>query len=257
MDWISQILSALGYGELKRALLFASMTGYKNGRRKAGEDTGKTIDPDADVRGMASIGVRTHALSESTIARAKGGLAFNADKLQQEINALVKGGMSEAEAFGAVMPRVKKLFEESFKDWELERLVRDQYLTATKEGRRSGWQEAGAKWRRWRAHHDGKTGADSKRMDGQIQPIDKPYVDPLTGEKYMIPHMRPNDRCYEEPLFELPETIMRHGQTYAKTAGDELSGRLEGFAESILSGDFEKLIVRYSSDMPEMDVQKA
>jgi len=194
----------------------AAIKAYSLGLATGAADMKMTIPPEPDINALASIGLRTHALSESTIARAKGDLAFNADKLYQEMDAAIKSGMTEQEALSQIETRVKALFTDSFQEWELERLVRDQVLVATKEGRRDGWQEGGAKYRQWKAHFDNKTAEDSKRMDGQITAIDEPYTDPKTGDKYMIPHIRPNDRCFEIPLFELPEYVQRGGLNYAR-----------------------------------------
>jgi len=217
MDWIVKLLAAFGLEDISTQLRSIALQGYRHGRMNAQRDVEEDIDVEPDIDAMLNIGVRTHALSETTIARAKGGLAFDAQKLQAEIDAAIKGGMSEKEALGQIEGRVKGLFEDNFKDWELERLVRDQYLVATKEGRRSGWQDGGVKFRVWRMHLDSKTGDDSKRMNGQIVGIDEPYVDPKTGDKYMVTHIRPNDRCYEEPLWEMPETKMKKGLVYEKS----------------------------------------
>jgi hypothetical protein len=79
-----------------------------------------------------------------------------------------------------------------------------------------------------------KTAADSKRMEGQITEIDKPYTDPLTGEKYMLAHIRPNDRCFSVGLWELPEdTIERDGLVYAKNSESDF---IKGGAGSGIKG---------------------
>jgi hypothetical protein len=215
-----RILSGLGTAELGMVLSQAAVGGYRLGLDTAQKDLGWEEKIEPDVETIAAIGMRTHALSDSTIARAKGRLAVESDKLYQELNAAMRGGMNEKEALKQIQARVEGLFDETFKDWELERLVRDQFVVATKEGRRSGWQTGGVPYRQWIMHSDGKTADDSKRMNGQITEIDEPYVDPKTGEKYMLTHMRPNDRCYEKPVWELPEDVVeRKGQLYAKAIG--------------------------------------
>ena len=206
----------LNNAQFSQILESSALAGYGLGLTTGAADMKLTRELTPDMDAIASIGLRTHALSDSTIARAKADLAFNADKLYKEMNAAVKAGMSEGEALHQIEGRFRKLFDESFKEWELERLVRDQVLVATKEGRRDGWQEGGAKYRQWKAHFDKKTADDSKRMNGQIAAIDEPYVDPKTGYKYMISHMRPNDRCWEIPLFELPEYTTKGGLKYAR-----------------------------------------
>ena len=197
-------------------LVFEVTTGgIRIGLKTASRDLNMRDIMDVDTDALRSIAFRTKAISESTMSQARGALAHNSHKLQQEVNAAVMEGMVEDEALNMIETRVKKLFEDSFPKWKLERLVRDQFLVALKEGRRTGWQRGEVKYRKWQMTRDHKTAEDSKRMHGQIQPIDQPYVDPKTGDKYMIPHIRPNDRCFEVPLWELPKNIIkRKGQMY-------------------------------------------
>lgn len=219
MDWMDFFLKGLKAEAFHDFLSRIGLNGYKIGFDAGFADTndgkyeehGEGVDRDA----IAAIGLRTHALSEKTISEAKAHLAVNATKLQEEINAAIKAGMSEKEALIQVQSRVQDLFSSAFPNWKLERLVRDQFLVATKEGRRGAWHKRGVQYRVWTAHHDSHTASDSKRMDGQIAKIDEPYIDPKTGDKYMIPHIRPNDRCYERPLYELPdEVIHKKGLMY-------------------------------------------
>ena len=216
IELIKRLMALLSAEKIANSVEDASFEGLSLGLSTASADLGiHTTVPDEIA--ITRIGVRAKALSERTISKARGDLAFNADKLQLELDAAIKSGMSEVEALKQIQGRVKSLFTDSLKDWELQRLVRDQFLVATKEGRRLGWEQGGVQWRQWRAHRDSKTGEDSKRMDGQITGINEPYTDPKTGEKYMLPHIRPNDRCYEIPLFKLPKTsVERDGLTYAK-----------------------------------------
>lgn len=216
LEIVRKLIEMLDNTQFSQILESSALAGYVLGMTTGAADMKLTRELTPDIDAIASIGLRTQALSDSTIARAKADLAFNADKLYKEMDAAVKAGMSEGEALHQIEGRFRKLFDESFKEWELERLVRDQVLVATKEGRRDGWQEGGALFRQWKAHFDKKTADDSKRMNGQIAAIDEPYVDPKTGDKYMIPHIRPNDRCWEIPLFELPEHTIKGGLKYAK-----------------------------------------
>jgi len=215
LDILRTILNKITGTKLSQVLESAAIKAYSLGLATGAADMKMDVPPEPDIDAIASIGLRTHALSESTTARAKADLAFNADKLYQEIDAAIKSGMSERDALSQIENRVRGLFEDSFQEWELERLVRDQVLVATKEGRRDGWQEGGAQYRQWKIHSDKKTAEDSKRMNGQIAAIDEPYIDPKTGDKYMIPHIRPNDRCFEIPLFKLPKYNLKGGLKYA------------------------------------------
>ena len=212
LEIIQKLIEMLNAAQFSQILEHATLAAYGMGLVTGAVDVKLTRELFPDIDAIAAIGIRTHALSEKAMAQAKGDLAFNANKLYQEMDAAVKAGMSEREALGQIETRVRTLFENSYQNWEIERLVRDQVLVATKEGRRDAWQEGGAKYRQWKAHFDNKTAADSKRMNGQIAKIDEPYVDPKTGDKYMIPHIRPNDRCYETALFELPEFTTKGGE---------------------------------------------
>ena len=216
LEVIQKLIEMFNEAQFSQILEHATLAGYGLGLTTGAADMKLTRHLEPDIDAIAAIGIRTHALSDKTMAQAKGDLAFNANKLYTEMDAAVKAGMSEREAHGQIETRFKGLFAESFKEWEIERLVRDQVLVATKEGRRDAWQEGGAKYRQWTAHFDKKTADDSKRMDGQIAAIDEPYVDPKTGDKYMISHIRPNDRCFEIPLFDLPDYTMKGGLKYAK-----------------------------------------
>jgi len=216
LETVKKLIDMLTNAKFSQILEKASIKAYALGLHTGAADVTLTPPLEPDIDAIAAIGIRTHTLSASTLARAKGDLAFNADKLYREMNAAVEAGMSEREALTQIEKRFRNLFTDSFKEWELERLVRDQVLVAVKEGRRDAWQEGGAKYRQWKIHLDKKTAEDSKRMNGQIAKIDVPYIDPKTGDKYMIPHIRPNDRCFEIPLFELPKHTMKGGLMYAE-----------------------------------------
>jgi len=230
LEIIQKLIEMLNAAQFSQILEHATLAAYGMGLVTGAVDVKLTRELFPDIDAIAAIGIRTHALSEKAMAQAKGDLAFNANKLYQEMDAAVKAGMSEREALGQIETRVRTLFENSYQNWEIERLVRDQVLVATKEGRRDAWQEGGAKYRQWKAHFDNKTAADSKRMNGQIAKIDEPYVDPKTGDKYMIPHIRPNDRCifgYQTPVFtskglkpiaeiEIGELVLTHTGQFKK-----------------------------------------
>ena len=217
LETLKRILDRLSNFDLSSWLNSITMSGYKVGLDTAQKDVGEEYSFEPDMESIIRIGIRSHALSEKAISKAKGGMAHNADKLYQEMDAAMKAGMNEKEALFQIQGRLRGLFTDSYEEWELERLARDQFLVATKEGRRAGWQKGGMKYRQWKIHSDNKTAADSGRMEGQITGIDEPYTDPLTGEKYMLAHIRPNDRCFSVGLWELPEEVIeREGLIYAK-----------------------------------------
>ncbi len=250
MDWLKGFLASLTSTELSDSLNTIGVKGYEAGRKAGFEDTSENTqgeEPDeepskTDTDAINSIGVRTHALSEKTISEAKGSLAVEVDKLYKEMDAAMKAGMSEKEALISIQARMKGLFNECFPEWKIERLVRDQFIVATKEGRRSAWQDSGVKYRQWIMHLDSHTGEDSKRMNGQIAKIDEPYIDPLTGDKYMIPQIRPNDRCLfssQTPIFtskgwkgigkiEIGERVLTHLGRFRKVIGTFRNPRKDG-----------------------------
>jgi SPP1 gp7 family putative phage head morphogenesis protein len=155
-----------------------------------------------DPRSIAYLNERVILLSEKTANRLKGDMKYE----------LVEG-MKNGESITQIKQRLAPIFED-MEDYELERLARNEVLNATNEGRMEAYREDGdVKYKVWRAAlKDKRTADDSKRLAGQIQPLDKPFIDPLNGKTCDHPPNRPNCRCGTVPLEELPEDIVYRGE---------------------------------------------
>ena len=155
-----------------------------------------------DPRSIAYLNERVIILSEKTADRLKGDLKYE----------LVEG-MKNAESIKEIKQRLKPIFD-NMEDYELERLARNEVMDSLNEGRVEAYREDGnVRYKVWRAAlKDKRTADDSKRLAGQIQPLNKPFVDPKTGKVCDHPPNRPNCRCGTVPLEELPEDVIYRGE---------------------------------------------
>ena len=148
---------------------------------------GTTVDP----RAIDYLRERTIILSDKTAAKLQGDLKF------ELIEALKNN-----ESIGQITKRLDKIFTDMM-PWQLERIARTESLNAMNSGRMSAYQQSGVvEYKMWKAAvKNPRTAADSKRLNGQIQKLEDPFVDPKTGESFMHPPNRPQCRClYENPL---------------------------------------------------------
>lgn len=154
-----------------------------------------------DPRAIDYLNERVIVLSEKTADRLKGDLKYE----------LVEG-MKNAESITQIKQRLKPIFND-MEDYELERLARNEVMDSLNEGRMEAYREDGdVRYKVWRAAlNDKRTADDSKRLAGQIQPLNKPFIDPQTGKTCDHPPNRPNCRCGTVPLEELPEDIIYRG----------------------------------------------
>jgi hypothetical protein len=120
LESLKRILDKLSNFDLASWLNSITISGYKVGLDTAQKDLKEEYPSEPDMEAIVRIGMRAHALSEKAIARAKGGMAHNADKLYQEMDAAMKAGMSEKEALHQIQGRLKGLFTDSYQEWELE-----------------------------------------------------------------------------------------------------------------------------------------
>jgi len=126
-------------------------------------------------------------------------------------------GSTNRESLFDMEKRIKNVFTD-FKEYESERVIRTEVMAATNQGRNDAWNNnPNVRYKIWWNANvkSSRTADDTKRMFGQIQEKNKPFVDPMTGSAYMMPPMRPNDRCTAIPLVKLPDNIvMIQGQMY-------------------------------------------
>ena len=143
-----------------------------------------------DERSLAYLEDRIFILSDKTQAKLVGDLRWE-----------LLEGIKNAESVDEIKRRLDKIFKGNTVNTE--RIARTEVLNAQNAGRQSAYEESEVThYKMWRAAmKNPRTAADSKRLHGQIQEIENPFVDPKTGDSFMHPPNRPNCRClYENPL---------------------------------------------------------
>lgn len=84
------------------------------------------------------------------------------------------------------------------RQWMVERIVRTEtsaaYNGIALEAIREEDSPKNAMQKKLVAVFDSRTARDSKLLDGQTQPVDEPFFDPVRQRTYMAPPNRPNDR---------------------------------------------------------------
>lgn len=147
------------------------------------------------------------------------------DNLTGDIKFQLLEGMRNTESIDEIKRRLDTIFERNTVNTE--RIARTEVLNAMNAGRQSAYEASGVvKYKQWRAAmKNARTAADSKRLNGQIQELENPFIDPKTGDSFMHPPNRPNCRCTSIPLRKLPPNIVRKGgQMYN---ADEMVGKIE------------------------------
>lgn len=155
-----------------------------------------------DERAIDYLKERIIILSEKTADRLKGDLKYQ----------LVEG-MKASESITTIKQRLKPIFDD-MKDYELERLARNEVMDALNEGRmEAARDDPDTKYKVWQAAlKDARTADDSKRLAGQIQLIDKQFVDVKAGKTHDHPPNRPNCRCNVIFIEELPDNVVYRGE---------------------------------------------
>jgi very-short-patch-repair endonuclease len=150
-----------------------------------------------DLRAIDYLRERTIMLSEKT-----------ADRLTGDLKYQLMEGMKGMESITEIKQRLKPIFDD-MKDYELERLARNEVMDALNEGRMEAARDDGdTRYKVWQAAlkdartaalKDARTADDSKRLAGQIQLLEEQFVDPKTGKQCDHAPNRPN--ClYNSPL---------------------------------------------------------
>ncbi len=204
---IDVLLARLDLDTYSKILSDVVKRGYWQGHKKGGDEVGATFE-EQDPYIIQALKDRIIELSETTQARLIGGLK---ESLME--------GLRERESISSMVGRVGEEFV-GMRDWETERVVRTEVMTAVNTGRNDAWMKSRVvDWKCWwnPAVGNARTGEDSKRMHGQIVKVDEQFVDPMDGSRHMMPPNRPNCRCSARPLKNLPEVIVYiGGQMYDK-----------------------------------------
>lgn len=158
-------------------------------------------------------------------------------------------GLKNNESIDQITRRLDKIFRDAM-PWQLERIARSEIVDAQNAGRVSAYRASGVVgYKMWIAAKGGneKRVCDlCARLHGQIQPIDKPFVDPVTGGSWQHPIAHPNGRCSTVPLMRLPEKVITiSGQTYA---ADKVVNKIEIPMDLLKSRQKRKAwVVRYAN----------
>lgn len=198
LNFITQTLSVKG---LKDLLLDRVMRAFHESFNRTNEDFGFESKPNKDV--LDYIKQRESILSEKTMSALHGNLQFE-----------LLEGIQGKESITELKVRLSKIFD--LEDYKIERIARTETINAFNAGEFHAHVESGvAKWKVWKANvNNSRTAADSLRLHNQVQPIDKPFKDPITGDEVMHSPNRPNCRCHIQYLIKLPKTIKKHGMMY-------------------------------------------
>ena len=156
-----------------------------------------------DKLAIEDLKTRELILSQKTTDAMTGNLRFE-----------LLEGLKNHESIDQITARLDKIFD----GVNTERIARTEILHSMNAGRYHAYERSGlVKYVMWKSANDKRVGADSKRLNGQIQPIGSPFIDPLTGKSFMFPPNRPQCRCSTIPLTELPDDIVRkNGLMYSK-----------------------------------------
>ena len=152
-----------------------------------------------------------------------------ASKLEGDLKYELITALQNNESISQVTRRLDKIFTDMM-PWQLERIARSEVIDAQNAGRISAYKASDAvEYKMWIAAKGGKGERVCDlcaSMHGQIQPIDKPFVNPNNpAESWQHPICHPNGRCTTVPLMDLPDNVITvNGLTYDS---DEKLGKVE------------------------------
>lgn len=160
---------------------------------------------------------RVFILSDKTTSKLEGDLRFE-----------LIAGLKNNESISEITKRLDNIFSDMM-PYQLERIARTEIIDAQNGGRISAYKASDVvEYKMWIAAKGGKgkrVCALCARLNGQIQPLGKPFIDPETGESWQHPVAHPNGRCTTVPLRKIPDNIIYvGGQVYA---GDQVVGKVE------------------------------
>lgn len=196
-NFILKLISLINIDKFKDLLLNHVKNAFLFSFNETNSNFGWESEPNKDV--LKYLEVRETILSKKTLDRLTGNLEFS-----------IMEAVKNRESITEVKARFNEIFI-NMKDYEIERVARTEMLNAFQEGEFHAQVQSGiATHKIWKANIGNKrTAADSLRLHNQIQPIDKPFVDPKDGKESMHSPNRPNCRCNMVYLFELPKNIIK------------------------------------------------
>lgn len=201
---INKIINTIGFVEFEKILTEKVIDTFINSYKDT-NNYYNFLDSEPDPEALEYLYNREIILTEKTIAKLQGNLALE-----------LLEGLKNKESISEIKIRLSNIFNR-LNDFELERIARTEILNAMSAGREHAYEKSGVvKYKMWKAAmSNSRTAADSKRLNGQIQKLNEPFIDPKTGEKFMHPPNRPQCRCTIIPLLELPKNIIhKNGLMY-------------------------------------------
>lgn len=196
---IDDILGLFNADDLTVLIMDIVRDGYRKGYAVGRDEVGEVEPTLQDDYFLEELRAQIIELSERTTARMIG-----------DLRQVLVEGANKRESLSQIMERVDEIFI-GLEDWESERIVRTEVSNAVNGGRNAAWIDSGRvaykMW--WNPDISSiRTADDSKRFHGQIQELDKPFIDVKTGEAVMTPPNRPNCRCGMKPLQQLPKNVV-------------------------------------------------
>ena len=194
LNWVDRIVEEW---LLLETLSQKSMNGALLGWHIGSIEVGVSSQPDINL--IQNLQARQFILSQKVKDRLCGNLKMS-----------LIDGVQNKEGIEGITKRINEVFIE-MKRYELERIVRTEVITSANQARQEAWKSnPSIKYKMWLSKfpYDKRVADDSKRLVGQVQSVDKPFVDWKTGQEVMQPPLHPNDRCTSIPLTNLPKDIV-------------------------------------------------
>lgn len=132
-------------------------------------------------------------VQEAAFMKVKG---LSDDLIMELQNQLIEGWQN-GEGIRELKERVKSVWSNgNLTDARAETIARTESLSAYNGSRLLAAKRSGIKAKkRWNAFYDGRTGEDSKKLDGQVRELDEDFYDVVNDKYIPNPPNRPNCRC--------------------------------------------------------------
>jgi len=214
VDFIAKLLKSVNIPGFRVLLTSRVIDAFTSSHEDTNEEynLGRTKP---DPLALDYIRERELILSDKTKAKLDGDLKFE-----------ILEAMKANESISEITKRLDGIFKDML-PWQLERIARSEVVDAQNAGRQSAYTKSSVvNYKMVIGAKDKRLCPLCRRMQGQIQPVDKPFRDPENpSEAWMHPIFHPNGRCSTVPLRRLPdEGITVGGQMYA---ADKKLGKIE------------------------------
>lgn len=186
---VQKIKSVLSLGALKNITNAIIRNNYLKGWDEAEKDLNINMIPDQNA---------IDYIQSYTFENIKG---MNED-IAQRLRQTLQRGFMDGTPLDKLKAEITKAFDVG--DNRAEMIARTETNRAANFGRLHGYQKSGAKGKKvYSAHIDNRTSPLCKRLNGQEQPLDKPFKDPKGEWEGMVPPAHVN--CRSSWTFKLDE----------------------------------------------------